>query len=493
MVSKLKQFLEKINPDKFIWLIIFIFICSRIVIYHYLHLPVQQEINSEMHLLDPVTMRTNLLHGLYYLHTQPPLFNLFLGVLLKLNPYLSINFILPVINFCLGLFIALGSYKLLKILDASKSLAFVGALAVMFFPSLVQSERWLNYFSPLAALMLTGALLVYYFVKTRRLKYFSWFFLLMTVMVLTWGFFHLLFWLLSLMVLAIVLIYELKLPEKKKYFLVMGVFFLLSGGIYLRNYQMYGIFTSSTWQGMDLADTLKYVKTAELQKMIDKKIITPLALIPRFSAPEVYYAYYHLIPKTGNDVVDSLYKSTGSINYNNWIYPIASKEYQKNSLKIIEHYPLRYLTSAANEAYIFFGFFQYRNFNDFQSWGSVRVHSRLDRTFLYITAFPVPLAMLSLFSLVIYWLVKKIKAGVDFKYASPQQQAVYALMIFMFFAIVYVFCMSLVAEEGEANFFRIPIDPLFVSLAVLSLAGLLRPWLSRFGFFDPANKYPKIP
>src|SRR5262245_61176470 len=33
--------------------------------------------------LDPVLLRTRLLESVYYLHMQPPLFNLFLGLVLK--------------------------------------------------------------------------------------------------------------------------------------------------------------------------------------------------------------------------------------------------------------------------------------------------------------------------------------------------------------------------------------------------------------------------
>lgn len=257
----------------------------------------------------------------------------------------------------------------------------------------------------------------------------------------------------------------------------MAAFFLLASSIYFRNYEMYGMFTSSTWQGMNLDGTVNYVKTAELQKMVNKGTVTSLALIHRFSSPETYYSYYNLAPKTGNPAVDSLYKSTGSINYNNWIYPLASKEYQKDDIKIILHYPFRYFISMANQAYIFFGFFPYREFSDFRNWGSVRIHSRLDKIALYVSAFPVPLVILLLFSLVIYRLVRILKQGKNFQRSSPERQAAYALMVFVFFNIIYVFCLSLVAEEGEGNFLRIPIDPLFVSLAVLYLADMLVPKL----------------
>jgi hypothetical protein len=468
MKEKIAQLIGLQKPYNFIRLIIFIFICSRLVIYHFV--PFVLESGTDIHLLDPVILKTNLLHGLYYLHSQPPLYNLFLGLLLKLNPYISIHFLAPSIYFCLGLFLCLGSFYLLKILGATKNLAFVGALAVMFFPSLIQTERWLQVFYPLAALTLAVTLLIYYFVKTRRFKYFVWFFGLLSVMVLMRSSYHLLVWLLPLMVLALVLVYKFKLPGKKYYILVMAVFFILSGSIYVKNYLNYGMFTSSTWQGFNLDLTTHYVKKADIQEMINDKKITPIVLIYPLSEPMVFYNYYHLKPNNQNPVVDGLMKSTGYPNFNNTIYPVASKEYQQDALKIILHYPGRYLMSVANEAYIFSGFFQYREFDNFNNWGSVRVHSGLDRTLLYITAFPVPLVMFLMFVWVVYWLVKKLISGINFKESSNEEQAVYVLIVFVFFNILYTFGIAIFISAGEANFLRIPIDPLFVSLAVF-LAG----------------------
>lgn len=459
------------KPYNFIRLMIFIFVCSRLLIYHFV--PFEVASGTDMHFLDPVILKTNLLQGLYYLHAQPPMFNLFLGILLKLDPYLSINFLAPAIYFCLGLFLCLGSFLLLKILGASEKLAFVGALAVMFFPSLIQSERWLEFFYPVTAGVLALALLVYYFVKTRRLSYFFWFFFIMAAMVLTWGFYHLLAWMIPLMVLAGLLVYKLNLPNKKYYFLIMLVFFLLGSSIYVKNYIQYGMFTSSTWQGFNITGIIHYVKKPEIQALVDKKVVTPLALIPRLLGPSVYYNYYHLTPKSGNDALDNLYKSSGSINFNNWIYPLASKESQSNTLKILVRYPGRYFMSVANEAYVFFGFFQYREFDNFKNWGSARVHTTLDKILFDITAYPLPLVMCLLFVSVVYWLVKKLKMGVNFKAEIPERQAEYVLIVFIFIVIMYTFGLAICAESGEANFLRVSIDPLFVSLAVLSVGGWL--------------------
>jgi hypothetical protein len=224
---------------------------------------------------------------------------------------------------------------------------------------------------------------------------------------------------------------------------------------------------------MNITGTIHYVKKTDIKKLVDEKVISPLALIPRVSNPQVYYDYYHQTPLSKDPVLDSIEKSTGYPNYNSRIYPRASQEYQSNTLKILVRHPIQYLMSVANEAYVFFGFFPYREFDNFKNWGSVRVHSQVDRILLDITAYPVPLIMCLLFVLAVSWLVKKLKADTSFSRASDQQQAVYALTVFIFFSMVYTFCLGISLDAGEANFLRIPIDPLFVSLAVLSVGGWL--------------------
>ena len=38
-----------------------------------------------MQYLDPLLLKSDLLKSLFYLHSQPPIFNLFLGIVLKLS------------------------------------------------------------------------------------------------------------------------------------------------------------------------------------------------------------------------------------------------------------------------------------------------------------------------------------------------------------------------------------------------------------------------
>lgn len=479
------KILRQAKAHKVITFLVIVFVLSRVIIYHFLPFDVREPIKYDLHLLDPDILKNHLLYGVYYMHGQPPLWNIFVGVLLKLDPYIRMEITYPFIYFILGLFISLGSYFLQKLLGAAERLAALGALCVMFFPTLVQSERWLYYAYPLAAMLLASTFLIYFFVKTGKLKYFFLFFLIQATMVLTRGFFHLLFWVVPLMTIATIYIAKAKLPRPGKYWAIMVLFLALASFPYVKNYLMFGVFASSTTQGMNITGSIHYVRRPEIQDLVNKKVVTPLALVPRLLPPIEYYNYYGIKPSGNNLVLDTLLKPSYPqyFNFNNRIYVRASKEYQSNSIKIILHYPLRYLMSVANETYIFLGFFQYREFDNFRNWGSVRVHNLRDKILFDITAYPLPLVMLCLYGIACYMLAKQWKKGKNFQGLALEQRANYALVLFLSFTIAYTYFFSVAIDAGEANILRIPIDPFLVCLVVLSLGNIFIPKFKILKFF----------
>jgi hypothetical protein len=54
---------------------------------------------------------------------------------------------------------------------------------------------------------------------------------------------------------------------------------------------------------------------------------------------------------------------------------------------------------------------------------------------------------------------------------------------------IYALCFGTMLDYGEANFLRVPIDPLFVSVAVLSVFNYLSPKFKWLKFFadDESN------
>jgi hypothetical protein len=227
----------------------------------------------------------------------------------------------------------------------------------------------------------------------------------------------------------------------------------------LKNYYLYGWFTESSLQGMNLASRTLYVDKAQVIEQIGAGTVTPLALIPRFSEPEVYIRYYGDWPLTGIGLLDNLDRSTGYPNWNHSVILKASREYQVNTMALLRAYPLELLKTTANGVYIFFGFEpnQFLWPMDTVPWGfwdvtfpTVDLHGIYGIT-RYVLA-PVLLGVI--FFSVLFHLARGKKEPVIF---------------FMLFAIGYVFIMANLGELGHNSILRKQIDPLLFAGAALWL------------------------
>ena len=104
---------------------------------------IDSSLDSAKQFLDPVLLQHDLLSSLWYLHSQPPLFNLFLGLVLKTASDPGLLF-----ELCFrasGLLIPLCMYATLALLGANRIAAFLVTLVCMLNPSLILYESLLYY------------------------------------------------------------------------------------------------------------------------------------------------------------------------------------------------------------------------------------------------------------------------------------------------------------------------------------------------------------
>ena len=66
-------------------IIVLVFIVSRLIFIFNGGDFVAKPLDFAMQYLDPLLLKSDLLKSLFYLHSQPPIFNLFLGIVLKLS------------------------------------------------------------------------------------------------------------------------------------------------------------------------------------------------------------------------------------------------------------------------------------------------------------------------------------------------------------------------------------------------------------------------
>ncbi|MCX5770064.1 MAG: hypothetical protein NTZ09_07310 [Candidatus Hydrogenedentes bacterium] len=118
------------------------------------------------HYADPVLLRTRLLESVFYLHVQPPLYNLALGAILKLFP----GHEAPVFH-ALFLLNGLALYVLVLVLQTRlgvrKSVALATSTLFVLSPTFLVFEHVLVYTLQCATLLVAAALLLETYLRTR--------------------------------------------------------------------------------------------------------------------------------------------------------------------------------------------------------------------------------------------------------------------------------------------------------------------------------------
>ena len=109
--------------------------------------------------LDPQLLKDKLLESVFYMHSQPPLFNLFLGAVLKISGGDG-RYIFQGVYLAAGLTLYLSLFWLQLKLGVSRSVAFAVSTAFLLSPSFVLYEHWLFYTFPVAALLTLSAFLL---------------------------------------------------------------------------------------------------------------------------------------------------------------------------------------------------------------------------------------------------------------------------------------------------------------------------------------------
>jgi 4-amino-4-deoxy-L-arabinose transferase-like glycosyltransferase len=153
--------------------------------------------------IDPNLLMNKLFQSIYYLHIQPPLFNLFLGIVLKLFPN-NYTLAFNLIYLICGLILAISFFSIATRLGMSNKLGAILAVLFIISPSCVLFENLLYYTYPCATLLCLSALFLHKFLDTSKLRYGGIFLILLSIIVLTRSLFHIIWFVLfALMVFYI--------------------------------------------------------------------------------------------------------------------------------------------------------------------------------------------------------------------------------------------------------------------------------------------------
>lgn len=433
---------------------------------------------SLMQLPDLTLLKQSLGASLAHVHAQPPLFNMLMAGIARVATDLHAGTVYHAFNAIASLLALCGLYDLTKRLTQSESWAFAAALLYCLFPTCLLYERSVSYASPVMSLLI----LVAWGFSRATISAAALLLAVagMALVVLMRSLYHWVVWMLPLTLLVCGV--HLRLWQKKRLGVhhvpgegrahglrrsmvvcLASAFFLLAGVPYLRNSVNYHMFTSSTWQGMNMCRALHYVPPAERETLIESGKITPLMRIDPFSNPQAYLAYYEKRLKSyhtlsarnsGIPMLTNILKThvppdssltIRDFNFNHWIVPVASQEYQKNFFAVVKAAPLAYGKSVLNSVYNFFCVDAYRYI------------PRLDELAKGSALFRLVLIPCVLF--VLY-----VVAGSAFLSCclTDLQPGNRLAACFILYSMLYVFAVSTLLEAGESCIMRVPLDPFMI-------------------------------
>jgi hypothetical protein len=332
-----------------LWTVTGLFVVSRLAYFaagiRFDLSPLLARRDTEMQLLSTSLLKHHLIGSVWNLNSQPPVFNVYSGILLKLpgglrEPVAVVTF-LP-----LGLVIVLCAFAAMVELQVPTWLALVVTALIIADPAFVIYENWLSYGYLTAALLTFAVLAVARYVRTGNRLWGLGFFAAIAFVVLLDSSFQYL-WLAVVLVAVLVGLWG----RRRTVLLVALVPLLLVVGWAAKDAVQFGTFTTSSWLGMNLAKTtISPAGTQRVDALVRSHVLTPFAKVPIFGAVSNYVPRWVPPPHTGSPALDQSVRADGTPNFNNLAYVAASKKFLREDLAFIQAEPGFYTDMVAKSA-----------------------------------------------------------------------------------------------------------------------------------------------
>ena len=421
--------------------------------------------------LDPEILRHDLLRGLFYLHAQPPLFNLFLGFVLKSFPFMTTE-VFAVSFAALALGLLVGMVWVMRALGVPDWIA--GASCVLFAlqPSFMVYSQWLFYTLPVALIVLWMSLFLIRYLETGRagqVHAFSW---SAAVLMLTRALYHPLWFVASIGTLAVFFTSK----QRKELLVAAIVPLLLVNALYLKNYLQVGSYRGSSWLGMNLSKRWP-LSQDEMDALREQEILPPVWHRRPFREPDElrHLGYFAPLPEV-HPALGAPYKNNGQPNFNHRDYALISREMERADRYLIAHYPGRYLQRSATAFLLFiqpgpnsvdflvnYDFSGTRRLQRF--WTETIFRGGPIERPIRMLAPPLNVWLVGFPALLIFGLYRAARGD------PARQQDARPVFAFMLLTTVWVTLVSNLIEIGENDRMRWEVEPfLLVYLAVAATA-----------------------
>ena len=322
-------------------------------------------------LLDVPLLQHHLVVSVWHLNMQPPLFNLFAGMLLKLPTGLR-SPVEVVCALALGLTIVLSAYALQVELRVPRWAALLVTLVVVVAsPAYLLYENWLNYSYPMAAFGTFGAWCLVRFLRTERLRFGFGFFCAYGGMVLLDSSYQLEWFLVAAVIVGVAL-----RRQWRTVLVAVAIPLVLVLTWTVKDYLQFNTTATSSWLGMNLARSVLFRAPADQIAALQRQgRMNAVASIPPFAGPEVYSPKYVRAVPDPVPAIGALHKANGSTNFNNPLYISVSSSYLHDDLVWIRAHPRQY----ADDVWSSVGVWMVgtdQNFTNSIDWPAMRTYAR---------------------------------------------------------------------------------------------------------------------
>jgi hypothetical protein len=410
--------------------------------------------------IDVHLLREHFAESIFFMHTQPPLYNILVGAVVKTFPE-QYYFIFQVLNMSLTWATAILIYYTLCRLGVNKVMNLLVGIFFMISPAVILYENLNSYtiFTVFLISLLTYFLTCY--LTESTLGSLSGVSSTALALVLTRSSFHLIWF-------AVLLILIWRRRDRRT-MIISIVCFCIATGWYLKNFYLYGSFNASSWLGMSLA---RVVPTfTQIGKIGPFKALTEYDSSGLAQNPYPNVALLTQAKKLG----------TGYTNFNHYRYVSISSQFQKEVFASIATHPGPYLWGVGQSFVIYFNPATHApfvnknyvklgaysrwlslNFADpgFYTRGSYSITGALPAFLLYISVLGL---------IVVNW-----RSGF-FNHREKR------LVVILLFILAYGMLVGNLIESGENNRFRFEIHTGFLTLLVLSLDRFFRNFRNSYG------------
>jgi len=310
--------------------------------------------------IDPALLRNDFWRSIFYLHHQPPVFNMFLGAILHLFPsrpaigfhwtFLVLGFVLPL---CL--------FELMERMGIDRWIAFVIALAFTLSPSTILYENLLFYEYPLTVLLAIAALFLHRFASEGRIRDGFVFFSSLALVAGIRTVYHLVWF-----VLILISVFWFRPQWRRQVAFAAALPAVLLGAFYLKHLIVFHGFTpgSRIYSNVNLTQmiTLRVPKD-DIEKLIQEGKITPLLKDDIYTLGDDFdkdpsesemSKIVPVPPKTGIPILDDCIKSTTAFNWNCMWAENAAEMYRRDAMVVFRNYPGGYFRSLGIGLQIYF-------------------------------------------------------------------------------------------------------------------------------------------